>query len=309
MSNYTKAELFSKVIILDKLLEKIVPLSEVLEEITRCGIEIATVKQAQEGDFILYSQFSSRGGDTQRQIVLGKAFDEELNNLLKCCSAGDKKRFDTTEGENIITVLSVKRSLRPQASDLQVEKLGIKGVNTIDDYCRYYLEKNGERFRRELIRRYTQPVLAQIKKHVAVGVDENAVREFYNQQRAEILSYLKNDEKKLYEILKSNFSNQKESTDKQLDEAFYEKCKDRLVEIAIGKAIAEADGKALTEKTYDEYIEQAAQLSGKTIEEVKSATTFEAYELTFYAEYVNQCVAEYLFPKIKLTIDKNTKGE
>ncbi len=139
---------FRDVTVPEKLLEIKVSGETVSAEMDRAALRFATIEPTdspiRQGDFVRVELPGQEGPETV-QINVGNGFaDEALEDILPGMCQGDERVLSLNGSEAAVRLLSVKRRMIPRFTDDLVQKLGLEGAGTVQDYREYIVRQIAE---------------------------------------------------------------------------------------------------------------------------------------------------------------------
>ncbi len=109
----------------------------------------------------------------------------EVEDALLGMKVGESKTVSTTEGEITLTVLRILRRVNHPVDDALVQLESIEGVQTLEDYRRWYRETTEDKNREEQPIRMAYGLQNAIEENSACDIDpeeeSRCVREYANQ--------------------------------------------------------------------------------------------------------------------------------
>ena len=149
---------------------------ERLETLSRNHAFEADVEQVQPGDSVA-CRGESGAARWNRETLLfypGRGLcPPELEDACVGAKVGDTRTADTAEGQVKLTVKRIVRRSNMPIGDELVTLEGIDGVETVEDYDRWYREDKGAFYRQRASYQCAHFLLEEIQKNSTLAIDEN----------------------------------------------------------------------------------------------------------------------------------------
>lgn len=232
-------------------------------------------------------------------VPVGKGlFSKKLEEQMIGLPVGETRTFDLDGTAVTLTVSKAVRTVLPELTDEAVAAFGMEGVSTVAELRRYCVGKQVDSFLLEeenpdQASAYVWQELAKTSRILRDPAEEAVVR-----ARAE---------KRLQE-LSVDFTQEAaeaaaEDPEGEADESLGAFDRERMLQIflseldlaAVGAALMERDGKALTVEDYEAYIAKLCEAYPDRSEaQIRAEHDPKAYAIEHYADYLAQTIDRYV---------------
>jgi|GEM_PF-5399506 len=298
-------ELLDHVILPEKALTREVTDEEVFEELMHRGLEIRPVDDsADTGDFVRFAVTLKSDEASEMQVCIGKKYDKDYENVLRGMKPGEEKEGVFFGIESKVKVLSVKRLFETGVTDAAVQKLGLPGVQSLDDYRNYYVAQNEPLLRDRIMMKIMPDIIAQMVDKTEVEVNEEQVRNVYDQKKQQLLDSLGCDEAKYLDYMRDQYGGEGRNSLEECETAMENECRNRCKKIVIAKSTAREDAEKSANKLYENFIEDSIQ-AGKTLEKIQTDNPYEDFEEAYYLQHMEYRIKNYFDSEIRFCFTRN----
>lgn len=224
--------------------------------------------------------------------------DREAEEKLVGQKVGAKLELVCRGSDVDVTILSVKNRQVPPLSDEMVARLEIEGVDTVEHYRSYLVEKAlDERFQNESYE-VVQYVLRIVAERSEILIDQKDWEQSVAWDLGRLSVIAGFDGLDLKTMTARDF--QGRIPVKSYDELvcmLQRDAWDNTRQMLLGRELAEKDGFAVTQEGYEEFLAEMAASWGSTVEAYRPAYPFAYYEAIKYRSYYHDEVKKYIREK------------
>lgn len=225
----------------------------------------------------------------------------ELEELLTGMTVGEHRVVRVGEDQVCVTLLSVKNKLVPELSDEMVRGLALDGVETIDDYREYLIQKQKTELAEQVgyeANRFVMDTVLDDSEFVLHKSDwDRAVELKVNRLRV----LCKQEGLVFEEMTEAEFAAGR-VPDVKCHEGVValerEYAWPLLQKHLAGRYYAEQEGVRFDEDKYEQYIQDYVKTWHVTEDEAKESNTYEFFQFLEYANYFGQKVWNYVMDNI-----------
>lgn len=222
-------------------------------------------------------------------------FHWELEALSIGMSVGEIKTAELPEGKVSLCVTAVKNRLVPRISDEMVEKLGLEGVRTVDDYSVYLLKQQKDAAFQEIL--YVSQ--KELMKEVLSGSEFVLHREDWSAavkgelDRCRVLC--RQEGMVLEEMTPEQFADRiPVKSYHELVAMIQDNSWDSLCEHLLGRYYGERDGFCPNEADYEAFIADYTKSWNITEEKAREINTLDNYIFERYIGYAYDVQLQYI---------------
>lgn len=249
---------------------------------------------AEPGDYVLAQATSQPGGTRTVHIELGGHRFPEYEKALLGCRAGQRLQAVICGEDTTLQVESVKKVVELPLTDQSIAALQLPGVRTLADYRRQYIAAQGEALADRIFSAIQETLFNQLAQQLEVTLDPAELDRFHRQQREMIQAVSGDVDQRLMDAYGG-------ATPQESDRLFFQDNRRTFLLYLWGKALAEQDGRQMTQAELDQALEYYHLIHEKSKEEVLAQGLMEAVCQPFYLQYGIGALRRYFRSLVRIS--------
>ena len=239
------------------------------------------------GDYVLIRAAGKNGEGRDLHIQLGGKQFPDFERVLLGRAAGETFRAEICGEDTEIAVASVRQVVDLPLTDQAIAALRLPGTETLADYRRQYIRTHGSEIAEKLFHAIQENLLNQAVRLMDVLVDQEELEQFHQQQRAMIRAINGGE---LEQRLMDAYGGE---TPEDSDRRFFSDNRRAFLIGLWGKALAERDGRTMTEAEQAQMLGYYQAIYGKSKKDVLAEGLMEEVSRPFYIQYGIREVLNY----------------
>jgi len=236
---------------------------------------------AVNGDYVLVEVTGKSGITKTIHIELGRKHFLDYEKALLGCMAGQVLKATFCGEETTIHVQTVKKVIEMPLTDDNIAALHMPGIETLVDYRQQYIREHGDEKAEQIFHAIQGKLLRKLAALMEISLDEDELNDFHRQQRAMIQSVSGDVDQRLMDA----YGSKGDKTLEECDRIFFEENKRTFMIYLWGKALAEQNGRQMTDTEHKQVLEYYSLIHGRTEEEIVADGLMEEAARPFYIQY------------------------
>lgn len=303
----------------EKLLEITVDTERLDKAVAEAAGRFLTIEMTdggiKEGDFVVVETAPADEGDNGAdyrdraeivpghiQVNIGKGFyDFKWEQSLVGKKTGEQVMLPKRGKNQPGTIMQVKRRVYPELTDDIIKQLSIEGINTIPEY-RAYLKQ--EMISEEKMRKsggVNAWVLKELTKSSVFGDLSEEITAFKEEFKEEVRERAERFQMSYEEMLAKRLPPYIK-TPEQIEAFISERAEEAVKQKLMGMELARQEQAVLDQSSYEKMKKQYIEM-GAAEEVLKECFTYEIYQKTAYADYLNGRIQEYYEDKYRVVYE------
>lgn len=268
-----------------------------LRRLTNPYIRWEEGKTAAAGDQVtcrLVSDCPRFNKEKVRFVAGSGMFHQELEALAIGMKAGETRKTVLPEGGVALTVTGVMKRIIPELSDEMVEKLGLEGIRTLEEYRTYLLEQQKEKYLAEAVWEPYLYLRKRVLEDTEFVIDKAdwLVSVNHRLDRSRVLA--RQEGMVLEEMTAEQFAGRiPVKSYHELVAMLQNEGWDTLLMHLLGKYYAQTDGFTVTEADYEAYIADYVKAWHTTEEAAREIDPYDRFVFTEYGNHAFEILWQY----------------